>query len=290
MNIVQNTSITPIVPTKEVHTARKRFGQNFLIDAHMISRLVHCVNPKENDILIEIGPGLAALTRPLLVEAKQMTAIELDRDLLPFLSTLPGLNVINQDALKFDFSAFYHNYLSEYAHSGNENTFGKLRLVGNLPYNISTPIIFHLLSFRNEIKDMHFMLQKEVVDRMAALPDTSEYGRLSVMVQRYCQVIPLIEIPPICFRPAPKVMSQFVRLIPYLSDPFGIIDDIIFEKIVRNSFSNRRKMLRNNLKDVMTEEELQCCDINPQSRAETLSVIDFTCIANYVAKRDHHLK
>ncbi len=290
MNIVQNTSITPIIPTKEVHTARKRFGQNFLIDAHMISRLVQCVNPKENDILIEIGPGLAALTRPLLVEAKQMTAIELDRDLLPFLSTLPGLNVINQDALQFDFSGFHQAYLNEHAHDTQENTLGKLRLVGNLPYNISTPIIFHLLSFRSVIKDMHFMLQKEVVERMAALPDTPEFGRLSVMVQRYCQVMPLIEIPPECFRPAPKVMSQFVRLIPYLSDPFGILDDIIFEKIVRNSFSNRRKMLRNNLKDIMTEQALQQCGINPQARAETLSVIDFTRISNYVTERDHHLK
>src|SRR5699024_1401168 len=196
---------------KPQHKARKRFGQNFLVDDSIIFQIIQSIMPMPGEDLVEIGPGLGAMTRPLLNAAKKMTVIELDRDLIDYLQTLDGLTVINQDVLKVD--------LPKLCQQG-----GKLRVVGNLPYNISTPIIFHLLSNVEMIADMHFMLQKEVIERMAAQPGESAFSRLSIMVQRYCEVVPLLEIPPESFDPAPKVMSQFVRLIPYEGNPYGIKD------------------------------------------------------------------
>lgn len=256
-----------------LHQARKRFGQNFLIDYPLIIKLFQSIHVQPNDHMIEIGPGLGALTRPILTAINELTVIELDRDLIPILSSLDKLSIIHQDVLTVDFRAL-------------KTDERKLRIVGNLPYNISTPIIFHLLAVADVIKDMHFMLQKEVIDRMAATPDDSEYGRLSVMVQRYCQVIPLITIPPTAFNPAPKVMSQFVRLVPYESDPYGIQCDEAFFDVVKCAFSMKRKTLRNTLKPIFSQEEIESCNIDPSLRAEKLSIEEFATLANLlVVKR-----
>ncbi|UNM95983.1 16S rRNA (adenine(1518)-N(6)/adenine(1519)-N(6))-dimethyltransferase RsmA [Ignatzschineria rhizosphaerae] len=257
---------------KPQHKARKRFGQNFLIDESIIFQIIQSIMPMPGENLVEIGPGLGAMTRPLLNAAKKMTVIELDRDLIDYLRTLEGLTVINEDVLKVD--------LPKLCEKGE-----KLRIVGNLPYNISTPIIFHLLSNVEMVEDMHFMLQKEVIERMAAQPGDSAFSRLSIMVQRYCEVVPLLEIPPESFDPAPKVMSQFVRLIPYEGNPYGIEDDALFFEVVKDAFSMKRKMLRNNLKSLLSEEEILNLGIDPKIRAENLHIEDFVKLSNYLAKR-----
>lgn len=257
---------------KPQHKARKRFGQNFLIDESIIFQIIQSIMPMSGENLVEIGPGLGAMTRPLLNAAKKMTVIELDRDLIDYLRTLEGLTVINEDVLKVD--------LPKLCEKGE-----KLRIVGNLPYNISTPIIFHLLSNVEMVEDMHFMLQKEVIERMAAQPGDSAFSRLSIMVQRYCEVVPLLEIPPESFDPAPKVMSQFVRLIPYEGNPYGIEDDALFFEVVKDAFSMKRKMLRNNLKSLLSEEEILNLGIDPKIRAENLHIEDFVKLSNCLAKR-----
>lgn len=257
---------------KPQHRARKRFGQNFLVDESIIFQIIHSIMPVPGEDLVEIGPGLGAMTRPLLNAAKEMTVIELDRDLIEYLRTLDGLKVINEDVLKVD--------LTKLCDDGK-----KLRVVGNLPYNISTPIIFHLLSNVGMIEDMHFMLQKEVIERMAANPGDSAFSRLSIMVQRYCEVVPLLEIPPESFDPAPKVMSQFVRLIPYEGNPFGIKDDAVFFNVVKDAFSMKRKMLRNNLKALLSAEEIEALGIDPKIRAENLHIEDFVKLSNYLVER-----
>lgn len=257
---------------KPQHKARKRFGQNFLIDESIIFQIIQSIMPMPGENLVEIGPGLGAMTRPLLNAAKKMTVIELDRDLIDYLRTLEGLTVINEDVLKVD--------LPKLCEKGE-----KLRIVGNLPYNISTPIIFHLLSNVEMVEDMHFMLQKEVIERMAAQPGDFAFSRLSIMVQRYCEVVPLLEIPPESFDPAPKVMSQFVRLIPYEGNPYGIEDDALFFEVVKDAFSMKRKMLRNNLKSLLSEEEILNLGIDPKIRAENLHIEDFVKLSNCLAKR-----
>lgn len=248
------------------HRAKKRFGQNFLIDAGIIFQIVEAINPQAGDPLIEIGPGLAAMTKPVLARAKEMTVIELDRDLIENLEKMEGLRVINEDVLNVDLPALYPDQ--------------KLRIIGNLPYNISTPIIFHLLEDHHDILDMHFMLQKEVIDRLAAEPNSRQYGRLSVMVQRYCDVIPLFEIPPTAFDPAPKVMSQFVRLVPHTEPKYAIADDNRFFEVVKLAFSMKRKMIRNNLKPLMSEAEIEAAGIDPTARAENLTIDDFVTLSN----------
>ncbi len=257
---------------KPQHRARKRFGQNFLIDDSIIFQIIASIAPQQGDNLVEIGPGLGAMTRPLLQSAKKMTVIELDRDLIDYLKSLDGLTVINDDVLQVDLAKLTRN---------ND----RLRVVGNLPYNISTPIIFHLLANVELIEDMHFMLQKEVIERMAASPGDSAFNRLSIMVQRYCEVVPLLEIPPQSFDPAPKVMSQFVRLIPYHGNPYGIESDQCFFDVVKEAFSMKRKMLRNNLKGMLSEEEIISLGIDPKVRAENLAIEDFVTLSNYIAKR-----
>lgn len=255
------------------HRARKRFGQNFLVDPNIIFDIVQSITPNRGDAMVEIGPGLGAMTKPVLAQTKALTVIELDRDLIDHLSSIDGLTIIHSDVLKVDFSA-----LSE--------QFGeKLRVIGNLPYNISTPIIFHLLNQLESIEDMHFMLQKEVIERMGAEPNNREYGRLSVMVQRYCEVIPLLEIPPEAFDPAPKVTSQFVRLIPFKESPYRVVDESLFEQVVQAAFAMKRKMIRNNLKEYLTEEELEACGIKPMLRPENLTVADYVTLANFIAER-----
>ncbi|HEX5056994.1 MAG TPA: 16S rRNA (adenine(1518)-N(6)/adenine(1519)-N(6))-dimethyltransferase RsmA [Gammaproteobacteria bacterium] len=253
------------------HKARKRFGQNFLTDKNIVGKIVMSISPQPGDNLVEIGPGLGALTRPLLAKAKRLQAVELDRDLIPRLREscrdAGELLIHEADALEFDFST-----LAEPARP--------LRLVGNLPYNISTPLLFHLIGFIAAIRDMHFMLQKEVVDRMAAEPDTDDYGRLSVMLQYHCAVEPLFTVPPGAFNPRPKVDSRIVRLLPHPAPPSPVENYADFSALVKQAFSQRRKTLRNNLKPILDADIIAALGIDPGTRAETLSLADFAKLAN----------
>lgn len=259
------------------HTARKRFGQNFLHDQHVIDKIINAIYPKSNQAIVEIGPGLGALTTHLLAEAGELDVIELDRDLIPRLQESVGhlgvLNIHAADALKFDFVALAKQ-------KGK-----KLRIVGNLPYNISTPLIFHLLSATDAIADMHFMLQHEVVERMAAIHEEDAYGRLSVAVQYYCEVEYLFKVGPGAFQPAPKVDSAVVRLTPHEKPPFIAQQPDLLEKIVTSAFNQRRKTLRNALKNWLTAEELNQLGIDPGLRPEVISLQQYCSIANYVAQR-----
>ncbi|SFX24540.1 16S rRNA (adenine(1518)-N(6)/adenine(1519)-N(6))-dimethyltransferase RsmA [Marinospirillum alkaliphilum] len=254
------------------HRARKRFGQNFLQDPGMIRRIVRAIAPRGEDRLVEIGPGMGAITELLLEENRFLDVVELDRDLIPGLKVKffnhSGFQVHEADALKFDFAGL---------RQGDE----KLRVVGNLPYNISTPLIFHLLSFQGLIEDMHFMLQKEVVERLAASPGSGQWGRLSVMAQYYCQVEFLFEVPPECFNPRPKVDSAIVRLTPHTQRPFVAADEQLLADTVRLAFAQRRKTLRNNLKGVIAAEVLELLGIDPQRRPETLTLEEFVKLANH---------
>lgn len=251
----------------KTHLPRKRFGQNFLQDQSVIDRIIAAIRPRSGDIVVEIGPGLGALTQPLLKALGQLQVVELDRDIIPVLAAsckaLGSLTVHQADALKFDFRQ-----------CGQE-----LHVVGNLPYNISTPILFHLFEFIDCIKDMHFMLQKEVVDRMVASPGNKQYGRLSVMVQYYCQVESLFDVPPESFYPAPKVNSSIVRLTPYATLPYPVENKKLFDEIVREAFNQRRKTLRNSLRAYFNDEQFAAASINPDCRAENLSVEDFARLA-----------
>ncbi|WP_303904917.1 16S rRNA (adenine(1518)-N(6)/adenine(1519)-N(6))-dimethyltransferase RsmA [Thiohalomonas denitrificans] len=249
------------------HRPRKRFGQNFLRDPGVIDRIVHAVDPRPGQQLVEIGPGLGALTGPLLQAAGEMHAVELDRDLVPKLAERFGdrLHLHSADALKFDFGQL----------AGE----GRLRVVGNLPYNISTPLIFHLLAQAEYVQDMHFMLQKEVVDRLAASPGGRDYGRLSVMVQQRCRVEHLFNVSPGAFHPPPKVHSAIVRLLPYETPPVPVAEPALFSRIVAKAFSQRRKTLRNTLKGELDAETIEACGIDPTRRAETLSVEEFGRLA-----------
>ncbi|MEX1221591.1 MAG: 16S rRNA (adenine(1518)-N(6)/adenine(1519)-N(6))-dimethyltransferase RsmA [Idiomarina sp.] len=253
------------------HVARKRFGQNFLHDNHVIGQIVAAINPQPGQALIEIGPGLAALTEPVADQAGHLQVVELDRDLAdrlehhPFLSS--KLTVHRGDALKTDFKEFY---------SGQ-----KLRVFGNLPYNISTPLMFHLLSQLDIIEDMHFMLQKEVVDRLAAEPGNKTYGRISVSVQQCCEVIPVLEVPPGAFNPPPKVDSAVVRLVPYADPPNPVHCRKTLHSICLTAFNQRRKTIRNTMKTILTEADFVTLNIDPNARPETLSVADYCRIANW---------
>ncbi|MEE9342126.1 MAG: 16S rRNA (adenine(1518)-N(6)/adenine(1519)-N(6))-dimethyltransferase RsmA [Gammaproteobacteria bacterium] len=258
------------------HQARKRFGQNFLHDPNIINRIIQCVAPRAEDQMIEIGPGQGAITVPLLAAAGKLQVIELDRDLIkPLQHTCDhndALQIFNQDALAFDFRQLFQSKL--------------LRIVGNLPYNISTPLLFHLISQASVIKDMHFMLQKEVVTRLAAPPETRNYGRLSVMIQYYCEVIPLFSIGPGAFNPPPKVDSGFVRLIPHSKPPVHVVNIKTFEQLVKQSFAQRRKTLHNNLRGVLEDAQIISAGVNPSARAETLSLSDFAALANQVQEEN----
>lgn len=253
------------------HRARKRFGQNFLKDAGIIDRILRSIHPQTTQHLLEIGPGQGALTEGLLASGARLDVIELDQDLIPLLKLKFGLNPLfhlhQGDALKFDFSAL--------ACSGE-----KLRVVGNLPYNISTPLIFHLLSQHAVIEDMHFMLQKEVVERMAAQPGGGDWGRLTIMVQYFCQVEHLFDVPPECFTPAPKVDSAIVRLIPYETLPYPAKDHKLLELIVREAFNQRRKTLRNTLKRLLPIEAIEQAGVDGSLRPEQLSLADFVKLAD----------
>ncbi|MCV6587950.1 MAG: 16S rRNA (adenine(1518)-N(6)/adenine(1519)-N(6))-dimethyltransferase RsmA [Marinobacterium sp.] len=261
-----------------MHQARKRFGQNFLHDAGMIRRIIRSIAPHPSDHLVEIGPGLGALTEELLDEAGALDAIELDRDLPPILRSKffrygDKFRIFEQDAMKFDFESLREDERL-------------LRVVGNLPYNISTQLIFHLLSHSNCILDMHFMLQKEVVDRMAAGPGENNYGRLGIMAQYWCDVEKLFEVPPESFDPAPKVDSAIIRLTPYQTLPHPAKDVKQLESVVRTAFTMRRKTLRNNLKPLLSGETLEQLGINPSLRPERLTLPEFVRISDYLTDQN----
>lgn len=254
------------------HFARKRFGQNFLHDNYIIESIVAAIQPKKGEALVEIGPGLAALTVPVSKLVDRLTVIEIDRDLASRLVENPFLqnkiSVIEQDALNFDF-----NKLSD--------TLGQpLRVFGNLPYNISTPLMFHLFEYAPIITDMHFMLQKEVVTRLVAAPNSKNYGRLSVMAQYYCQIIPVLEVPPTAFKPAPKVDSAVVKLIPYKEKPYLVNDIKVLSRITTEAFNQRRKTIRNSLSNLFTSEQIAELGIDPNLRAENLTVQQYCLLAN----------
>ncbi len=256
------------------HRARKRFGQNFLHDPVVIDKIIRSIRPAPGDHLVEIGPGQGAITEQLLATVNKLDAVELDWDLVKLLRTKyahhPGFHLHSADALKFNFC--------QLAATG-----GKLRIVGNLPYNISTPLMFHLLENAQCLQDMHFMLQKEVVERMAAGPGSKTYGRLSVMLQASCKVQMLFPIGPGAFQPAPKVASAFVRLIPYDKPPIAIQKPEIFSQVVAQAFSQRRKTLRNTLRELVSVDTMRNCGIDPSARAEQLSVEDFAHLSNAIS-------
>ncbi len=252
------------------HQARKRFGQNFLIDEQIVDRILRAINPQAGDAVVEIGPGQGALTRPLLERLQALHVIEIDRDLAAELRAWnePRLHILEADALRVD-------YASEFPVAGG------LRVVGNLPYNISTPLLFHLLSCRAVIRDLHFLLQKEVVDRMAAGPGNGTYGRLSVMMQYHCEVESLFRVPPEAFRPRPKVDSRIVRLVPRAPEVV-VTDPACLERIVRVSFTKRRKTLRNCLRDLADEALIESAGLTAVMRPEEVPVVAWARLANLI--------
>jgi 16S rRNA (adenine1518-N6/adenine1519-N6)-dimethyltransferase len=262
---------------QQPHKARKRFGQNFLHDHGVIRRIVACIGPKKGQRIVEIGPGKGALTEGIISVTERMDVVELDRDLIPILKInlfrFPELTVHEADAMKFDFTSLKTDEQS-------------IRVVGNLPYNISTPLIFHLLSQADVIEDMHFMLQKEVVDRLAARPGDSLYGRLSVMAQYYCAVESLFIVGPESFDPAPKVDSAIVRMTPHKVLPYPVNNIKKLEDMVRTGFQQRRKTLRNNYKGVLDNDDFAALNIDPSLRPERLDVEDFVRITNYVLQKE----
>ena len=250
------------------HIPRKRFGQNFLQDQYIIEQIIQCINPQPDQTLLEIGPGLAALTKPLLDRLNHLDVIELDRDIISFLRknfTPEQLTIHEGDALKFDYSFANRN----------------IRVIGNLPYNISTPLLFHLATFAN-IQNMTFMLQKEVVDRICAKPNTSDYGKLSVMLQYKFKCRKLLDVPPESFFPAPKIDSAIVYLEPRTDYAWSQINETNLQKLVSQAFSQRRKTINNTLKGLITNQQLAELNIDPQQRAENLSINDYLNLLKYL--------
>lgn len=252
--------------------AKKRFGQNFLHDRNMIDKIVRSIAPKESDIVVEIGPGRGAISFPLLASGCRLEAVEIDKDLIPgLLDTCPTpekFHLHNADALTFDFSTIAPQF----------------RLVGNLPYNISTPLLFHLMDFTSHISDIHVMLQREVVDRIVAKPNNKTYGRLSVMLQYFCEVERLFLIPPGVFDPVPKIDSALLRLTPKKNRPLNAEQEKYLEGLVKLAFGQRRKTLRNNLKKIISNEQWERFSIDAQQRAENLSVENFVTLTKEIEK------
>ena len=255
-----------------MHIPRKRFGQNFLIDDGIIHAIVHAIHPRPGETVVEIGPGLGALTKPLLEHLPHLHAVELDRDIIARLQKnwpADRLTVHSCDALKFDFSTL-----------GND-----LRIVGNLPYNISTPLLFHLMEFAAHIRDMTFMLQKEVVERMVAEPSTADYGRLTIMLQRRFHLEWLLDVPPTAFNPPPKVDSAVVRLIPKKPDEIVPLDEALFARVVATAFSQRRKTLKNTLGSLLTPDDFAALNIDSKLRAEALPVSAYEAITRHLSSQ-----
>ena len=250
------------------HRARKRFGQHFLTDTGVIDAIIGAVAPRDNEVLVEIGPGQGAITRALADRAGALHAIELDRDLAARMrkefDTDKNVTIHEADALNFDFSALGDS----------------LRIVGNLPYNISTPLLFHLLGFRKRIIDMYFMLQKEVVDRMVAGPGSKTYGRLSIMLGCHFQIDALFDVDRSAFEPPPDVTSAVVRLAPLPAGTYVIANEERFSKLVAQAFSQRRKTIRNSLRKVADESKLRSVGIDPGMRPETISIANYVRLAN----------
>ena len=254
------------------HKAKKKFGQNFLVDEQIIADIIRAIRPEPGDNMVEIGPGLGALTRPLLKLLNTLHVVEIDRDIIARLkSDYPQDKIVihEGDALKFDFAGLP----------------APLRIVGNLPYNISSPLLFHFSDYAARITDMHFMLQNEVVERMVAAPSTPEYGRLSVMLQYRFYMEKLIDVPPESFRPAPKVDSAIVRMIPIPADKITVKDEALFAKVVSAAFGQRRKTLRNTLKSRLGEADFAQLGIDAQLRAENLGVAEFASITRLLSGR-----
>ena len=253
------------------HIARKRFGQHFLVDRQVIADIVDLVAVQRSDLVVEIGPGLGALTDPLLRRLDHLQVVELDRDIVIRLQqqySPARVTVHAGDALVFDFGRLA-------AEAG-----GKLRIVGNLPYNISTPLLFHLAAFGDCVRDLHFMLQKEVVERMVAVPGSRDFGRLSVMLQYRFVMERLLDVPPEAFAPPPKVHSAVVRLIPRPAGELSAHDEAQFAALVSLAFAQRRKMLRNSLRSLVDDLRLAELGVSPTCRAEELSVDDYVRLAN----------
>jgi 16S rRNA (adenine1518-N6/adenine1519-N6)-dimethyltransferase len=253
---------------------RKRFGQHFLIDQTTIDKIIAAIQPQSSEIIVEIGPGRAAISNPLAKLAGTFHAIELDRNLASMLkrqfASQTNVTIHQGDVLKFDFSGLGED----------------LRIVGNLPYNISAPLLFRLIKYRSIIKDMYFMLQKEVVDRMAAPPGNRTYGRLSIMLGCYMKIEPLFDVPATAFSPSPKVESSIVRLHPLPDDIYAIADHEKLSNIVAEAFSQRRKKLRNALKVSATEENLIAAGIDPTSRPEQATIGNYVTLANQITKTE----
>ncbi|MXP51134.1 16S rRNA (adenine(1518)-N(6)/adenine(1519)-N(6))-dimethyltransferase RsmA [Pantoea sp. SoEX] len=258
------------------HFIRKRFSQNFLKDEYTINKIISTINPQEDELLVEIGPGLGALTKHICKYIDKLIVIELDSNLVQKLKQNPNfgykLTIFQKDATKFDFNKCLA--------SKNKKL---LRIFGNLPYHISTILIFNIFKYVNLIKDMHFMLQKEVVDRMAIGPGSKVYGRLSIMTQYYCKVIPILEIHPKSFIPVPKVNSMLVRLVPYDQLPHPVIDVNLLNYITKIAFSQRRKKLNNSLNKVIPENIFKELSIDSALRAEDISVAQYCSLANWLA-------
>jgi 16S rRNA (adenine1518-N6/adenine1519-N6)-dimethyltransferase len=270
-----------------VHKAKKKFGQNFLVDEQIIGDIISTICPEREDNMVEIGPGLGALTRPLLKKLNHLHVVEIDRDIIARLehdypqdnlpnplfqrggTSKPKLTIHAGDALEFDIATLP----------------APLRIVGNLPYNISSPLLFHFAAYAERIRDMHFMLQNEVVERMVAEPSTPTYGRLSVMLQYRFQMEKLLDVPPESFRPAPKVDSAIVRMLPLPAEQILVRNEKLFAAIVRTAFGQRRKTLRNTMRSYLSVEDFERLGINPQLRAENLAVTDFIKVANYLDER-----
>ncbi len=256
------------------HRPRKRFGQHFLTDPGVIDAIVRAIDPQPHETIVEIGPGQGAITRALAKKAGTLHCVELDRDLAAALerrfAASDNVVIHEADALTFDFCALGES----------------LRIVGNLPYNISTPLLFHLVDCRNCIADMHFMLQKEVVDRMSASPGSKAYGRLGIMLGCHMSVEALFDVGPQCFDPPPAVMSAVVRLDPLGSERPDIDDERILGRVVATAFSQRRKTLRNALKSILSGTELESLGIDAGKRPESLPIGDYVALANYVSRRD----
>ena len=255
------------------HRPRKRFGQNFLADPHYVARIVAAVEPQRGDNVVEIGPGLGALTGELIARAGGIAAIEIDRDLAARLSDRfdsARLRLFEADALAFDFASLGP----------------RLRVVGNLPYNISSPLLFHLASYEAQLRDIHVMLQREVVARMTAPPATPDYGRLTVMLQARFSVTRLFTVPAGAFQPAPKVESAVARLLPLGDARPAIADEALFARVVAAAFGQRRKTLRNALASLAGEAALREAGIDPAARGETLSVAAFVRLANRLGRAD----
>lgn len=251
--------------------ARKRFGQHFLNSTEIIEQIIAAIQPKIGETIVEIGPGQAAITDPLAASGANLHALEFDRDLVALLSKRfaqqAAVTIHAADALKFDFSSIGDN----------------LRIVGNLPYNISTPLLFHLLAYRKQIVDAHFMLQKEVVDRLCAAPGNKSFGRLTIMLGCQMEVVPLFDVPPDAFSPPPKVMSAVIRMRPIPDPGYAVKDTDLLADIVRTAFSRRRKTLRNALQGKADTDDLDAVGILASDRPEQVSIAAWAKLANYLA-------